>query len=189
MSESVLARLAVSMRGHGRGGALLVVPGASEEWRESIIRPIRYALSPPFGELAQLARAQPSGRDDERPGLSWHDGLTRTVDAIAGLTAVDGATVMTRDYDVLAFGAKIARKKGSALVEQVLVTEPVEGGTRDVVHPSQLGGTRDLSAAQFVHDQRDTLALVASVDGRFTVFGWSPCETMVHAHRVEALLL
>ncbi|MGI9181745.1 MAG: putative sensor domain DACNV-containing protein, partial [Longimicrobiaceae bacterium] len=45
------------------------------------------------------------------------------------------------------------------------------------------------SAAQFVHDQRDALALVASQDGRFTVFGWSPCEERVHAHRVETLLL
>jgi hypothetical protein len=58
-----------------------------------------------------------------------------------------------------------------------------------VVHPSSLGGTRHLSAAQLVHDQRDSIALVASQDGRFTVFAWSPCEAMVHAHRVEALLL
>jgi len=57
------------------------------------------------------------------------------------------------------------------------------------VTPAQLGGTRHLSAAQFVQDQRDALALVASQDGRFTVFAWSPCEEMVHAHRVEALLL
>ena len=70
------------------------------------------------------------------------------------------------------------------------VTEPIEGG--DAVTsstPPQLGGTRHLSAAQFVHDQRDAVALVASQDGRFTVFAWSPCEDMVHAHRVETLLL
>jgi hypothetical protein len=46
-----------------------------------------------------------------------------------------------------------------------------------------------LSAAQFVFDQRDSIALVASQDGRFTVFAWSPCELMVHAHRVDTLLL
>ncbi|HWW82804.1 MAG TPA: hypothetical protein VNZ26_04330, partial [Vicinamibacterales bacterium] len=69
------------------------------------------------------------------------------------------------------------------------LTEPVEGGLAAVAHPSQIGGTRHLSAAQFTHDQRDTLALVASQDGRFTVFAWSPCEEMVHAHRVETLLL
>jgi len=186
-TESVLVRLAVSMRSHGRGGALLVVPTAGDGWRDSIIRPISYAIAPPFGELAQLARDEPKSGGDGR-GL-WRDALTRAVDAIAGLTAVDGATVMTRDYDVLAFGAKISRRKGSALVEQVTVTEPIEGGTMEIVHPSLLGGTRHLSAAQFVHDQRDTLALVASVDGHFTVFAWSGCDEMVHAHRVEALLL
>jgi len=58
-----------------------------------------------------------------------------------------------------------------------------------IVHPEQLGGTRHLSAAQFIHDQRDTAALVASQDGRFTIFEWSAHEQMVDAHRVESLLL
>ena len=89
----------------------------------------------------------------------------------------------------MAFGAKIARRKGSPQVEQVTVTEPIEGDVPFTVHPTQLGGTRHLSAAQFVHDQQGSVALVASQDGRFTVFAWSPCEGMVHAHRVETLLL
>jgi hypothetical protein len=87
------------------------------------------------------------------------------------------------------FGAKITRRRGSPPVEQTTVTEPIEGGTADIVHPSSLGGTRHLSAAQFAHDSQDAIALVASQDGHFTVFAWSPCERMVHAHRVEALLL
>ncbi len=70
-----------------------------------------------------------------------------------------------------------------------MVTEPIEGGVPMRVRPEQLGGTRHLSAAQFVHDQRDSIALVASQDGRFTVFAWSACEEMVHAHRVETLLV
>ena len=58
-----------------------------------------------------------------------------------------------------------------------------------VATPAQIGGTRHLSAAQFIFDQRDATALVASQDGRFTVFKWSPTEQFVHAHRVDALLL
>jgi hypothetical protein len=69
------------------------------------------------------------------------------------------------------------------------VTEPVVGNVATVVQPLELGGTRHLSAAQFVQDQRDSIALVASQDGRFTIFAWSPCEQMVHAHRVETLLM
>ncbi len=97
--------------------------------------------------------------------------------------------MISEQYDLLAFGAKIARRSGSAQVEQVIATEPIVGGEPALLNPGQLGGTRHLSAAQFVHDQPDAVALVASQDGRFTVFAWSPCEQRVHAHRVETLLL
>ena len=184
-SVNVLVQLAVSMRAHGRGGILLLVPDGTDAWQESIVRPIPYAVSPAFDVLGRLDRATSDGKR----ARAWQDALTRVVDVIAGLTAVDGATILTTQYELLAFGAKIARKKGSPQVEQVTVTEPIEGGAAAVVHPTQLGGTRHLSAAQFVHDQRDAVVLVASQDGRFTVFAWSPCEGMVHAHRVETLLL
>ena len=108
---------------------------------------------------------------------------------MAGLTAVDGAVVLTDGYELLAFGAKITRRRGWPQVEQVTLTEPIKGAVPARVSPEQLGGTRHLSAAQFIQDQRDAVALVASQDGRFTVFEWSPCEAMVHAHRVDALLL
>jgi hypothetical protein len=124
---NVLVQLAVSMRAHGRGGSLLVVPDSSAAWRESILWPIRYAVGPSHSELDALVR--------------------------------------------------------------VLVTEPVVGATPTIVRPTQIGGTRHLSAAQFVHDQRDALALVASQDGRFTVFAWAPEPQAVRAHQVETLLL
>jgi hypothetical protein len=176
---TVLIQLAASMRQHGRGGALLVVPAGSNDWRESIVSPMQYAVEPPYSELAGLSCADKADPDD----------LRRAVDAIAGLTAVDGATIINDRYDLLAFGAKIARKRGSTPVEWVNATEPVEGSTPVRATPAQLGGTRHLSAAQFVHDQRDATALVASQDGRFTIFKWSPREQFVHAHRVDALLL
>ena len=159
--------------------------GTSDEWRDSIVRPIPYAIVPAFTELAQLSRRSP----DASERRLWQDALKRAVEGIAGLTAVDGATVITNDFELLAFGAKIARRRGAETVEQVMVTEPIEGGAPTLQHPTQLGGTRHLSAAQFVHDQRKAVALVASQDGRFTVFAWSPCEELVHAHRVETLLL
>ena len=184
-SVNVLVQIAVSMRTHQRGGSLLVVPAGTEQWRKSIVHPVSYAISPPFSELAELMREPVDGWHQRH----WQDALSRSVDAIAGLTAVDGATLMTDRYDVLAFGAKIGRRDGAPRVEQVIVTEPVEGSTAATVNPAQLGGTRHSSAAQFVYDQRDAIALVASQDGRFTIFAWSPCEDMVHAHRVEVLLL
>ena len=184
-SPNVLVEIAVSMRAHGRGGLLLVVPAGSDHWRESIARPIPYAVDPPFCDLRNLNLESP----DEPRWRFWKEELSRAVETIAGLTAVDGAAVIDSDCRLLAFGAKIVRRKGSPQVEQVTVTEPVEGDMAALAHPEQLGGTRHLSAAQFVHDQQDAVALVASQDGHFTVFAWSPCEAMVHAHRVDALLL
>jgi hypothetical protein len=40
-----------------------------------------------------------------------------------------------------------------------------------------------------VHDQHDGVALVASQDGNFTVFSWSEALQLVHAHRIDVLLL
>jgi hypothetical protein len=184
-STNVLVELAVSMRAHDRGGSLLMVPAQSDTWQESIVQPIPYRVDPPFSELADLVQRTTADRN----ARDWQDELAESVRAIAGLTAVDGATLLTDRYELLAFGAKITRARGRPQVEQLVATEPIEGVGAEVVHPSRVGGTRHSSAAQFVQDQRNAIALVASQDGRFTVFAWSPCEDMVHAHRVESLLL
>lgn len=181
----LMVQLAVSIRRHGRGGILLVVPAGTDRWRESMVHPIPYVVSPAFRELAVLAAAEPKWRVDPE----WTDHATHAVDAIAGLTSVDGATVINDAYEVLAFAAKIARRKGGIPIETVVATEPVEGDVALSIHPTQIGGTRHLSAAQFVQDQRDCIALVASQDGRFTIFAWSPCANQVYAHRVESLLM
>src|SRR5579884_3508157 len=85
---NVLIQLAVSMRAHGRGGLLLVVPSNSTTWQESIVQPMLYAVSPPFAGLTDLMQAS----DAERNKRAWQDALRRAVDGVAGLTAVDGAT-------------------------------------------------------------------------------------------------
>jgi DNA integrity scanning protein DisA with diadenylate cyclase activity len=149
------------------------------------MQPILYALVPPFSALAELVQ----NRAGEDPDRRWLDALRRAVEGVAGLTAVDGATVITDQYEVLAFGAKIVRRRGSSQVTEIIMTEPIADAQAEVIEPGQLGGTRHLSAAQFVRDQQDAVALIASQDGRFTIFAWSPCETMVHAHRIEILLL
>ncbi len=178
-------QLAASMRAHGHGGSLLIVPTGSEGWRQAIVHPIFYSVTPPFASLGDLVRQEVNDANENLLVAA----VRKAVDTVAGLTAVDGATVINDRFEVLAFGAKIRRPEGSPPVEQMVVTEPTAGDQPVKIHPAQSGGTRHLSAAQFVHSQRDALALVASQDGRFTVFAWSPCEQMVHAHRVDTLLL
>jgi hypothetical protein len=177
----LLTQLAVSMRGHGHGASLLVVPGGTDAWRESIEQPTTYPIVPPFSALAALL--------ERRGDDPIADDIRVLVDAIAGLTAVDGAAILSHRFELLAFGATIRRREGRRPGEQVIVTEPVTGDVPSRVPATELGGTRHLSAAQFVHDQQDALAFVASQDGRFTLFAWSAKKGMVHAHRIEVLLL
>jgi hypothetical protein len=186
-SLNMLVQLSTSMRAHGHGGILLVVPSGADRWRESIAQPILYSITPAFSALSELVRRKVEEDDETR--RRWESAVRRAVDTIGGMTAVDGATVINDRYEVLAFGAKIRRNEGSSPVDKWVITEPVVGNLPIVVQPTEHGGTRHLSAAQFVYDQRDSLALVASQDGKFTVFAWSPCEEMVHAHRVESLLM
>ncbi|WP_461789560.1 putative sensor domain DACNV-containing protein [Pedobacter sp.] len=184
-AANILIQLAVSMRAHGRGGAVLVVPQGKDDWKQSVIHPISYALTPAFKGLADLVRRD---RDDSSE-IFWQTALKREIDHLAGLTAVDGATIITDEYELLAFGAKTGRSNSSEHIQQISYTEPINNAEALVVHPAKIGGTRHLSAAQFIFDQRDALALVASQDGHFTVFSWSKSLNMVQAQRIDALLL
>ncbi len=184
-SVNMLVQLAASMRAHGHGGSLLVVPSHSDNWRGSIINPVTYPVLPAYDGLKKLTQQTVN----EEGMIVWQEEVTRTIESIAGLTAVDGATIINDQMELLAFGAKIGLSSNGLPVEEMLVTEPIIGSTALNIHPAQNGGTRHLSAAQFVYDQRDAIALISSQDGRFTIFSWSPCENIVHAHHVDALLL
>lgn len=180
--DNVLVELAAVMRAHGRGGLVLVVPTESSKWRESIVHPMTYPVLPVYTGIAEM-------RQQEQAKWQWREEIQRAIGIVGGFTAVDGATIITRDYHLLAFGAKVARAKSSAPVDKMVLTEPVVESEAKYLHPAQNGGTRHLAAAQFVYDQRDAVALVASQDGFFTVFAWSTTLEMVHAHRIDVLLL
>src|SRR5205085_1991762 len=96
-SVNVLVQLAASMRTHGRGGSLLVVPRGSDVWRESIVRPVPYAAEPPYSELAELIRRE----EAERATTVWQESLIDAVEMVAGLTAVDGAALINERFEVL----------------------------------------------------------------------------------------
>jgi hypothetical protein len=178
-------QLAVSMRDHGRGGTLLVVPSDCEDWRDSIVKPISYPVFPAFNRLSVLMKH----KVNEQNKAVWQEELSREIASVAGLTAVDGATIINDKHELLAFGAKITRSPGRESVKEIMVTEPIIDTPALIIPPSSNGGTRHFSAAQFVFDQRDAFAMVASQDGRFTIFSWSPCDQIVTAHRVDTLLL
>src|SRR4030095_256286 len=99
-------QLAASMRAHGHGGSLLIVPAGTEAWRESIVHPILYSVTPPFSAVTEVIRQEVNEN-------LLAAAVQRAVDTVAGLSAVDGATIINDKYEVLAFGAKIRRPGGS----------------------------------------------------------------------------
>ncbi|HUH18279.1 putative sensor domain DACNV-containing protein [Albibacterium sp.] len=182
-SVNILVELALAMRRHGRGALMLITPSNTSSWLKSIVQPISYRLNPAYDLLPESM--------DEEPDLyeEYEAQLHRAINSIGGFSAVDGATIITRDHKLLAFGAKVARSDVGLPVAQILLSEPIKNGKPELLDSTKIGGTRHLAAAQFVHDQRDAMAMVASQDGLFTVFIWSDELNMVHAHRIDSLLL
>lgn len=184
-SANILIQLAVSMRAHQRGGTLVIAQKINKEWKNSVIQPITYALKPLYRGLADLV----VHKEEIAKDIFWQSALNREIDHLAGLTAVDGATVITEDFELLAFGLKLGRSNNSVPINEIAFSEPIKGGDTKVIHPTKIGGTRHLSAAQFVFDQRDSQALVASQDGHFTIYSWCKILNMVQAQRIDTLLL
>ncbi|MEX0747714.1 MAG: putative sensor domain DACNV-containing protein, partial [Rhodothermales bacterium] len=99
-SAAVLVQLALSMRAHGHGGTLLVIPPENRSWKDSLVRPLLYEIRAPRSEILRVMN-----RDvGEENQSAERDEMNRAVDAVAGLTAVDGATVFSSTIEVLAFG-------------------------------------------------------------------------------------
>jgi len=158
-----------SMRALGHGGALLIVPN-DERWKKSIDH-ISYPIDPKFTQVSQTIKemSEDEGKDEQlRSSNRWV--LEMSAKAIAQLTAVDGATVVTHDLDAVAFGAKI---KEAAESFEVIEIDPLdhEGYIHQTV-VEKIGGKRHQSAARFIYNQRDAVALVASQDGNVTAFVW-----------------
>ncbi len=182
---NVMIQLAVGMRSHKRGGIVLIVPKSNNNWKESIIHPIQYHLKPLFTNLSKLM----NDYSDSVNETIWESTVKKEIDSIAGLSAIDGAVILNDNYELIAFGAKITKFNSEQQIEKLAFIEPVIGGEVKEVFVSEIGGTRHLSAAQFVYDQRDSLAFVASQDGHFTVFSWSPERGMVQCHKIDTLLI
>src|SRR5207247_9295895 len=129
------------MGAHRRRASLMIVTSDTNRWLNSIVQPITYSLIPPFPDIATFLENKQL--NIEASPIT----LQSAVDALAGLTAVDGATVISDHFEPLAFGAKILSRDGLHRVEHVLLTEPMEGVADTSVDPVHLGCTRYLSSA------------------------------------------
>ncbi len=103
-----LIHVARAMRSHSHGGTLLVVPTDTGPWEKSISwSDGTYKSHPAFDKANKdIAALHAQSERNEEVLASYQRCLT----LIGQLTAVDGATLVTRDLVVLGFGAKIESK-------------------------------------------------------------------------------
>lgn len=99
---------------------------------------------------------------------------------LATLTAVDGAVVMTRRFELLGFGGEIA----GALAEVPFVAKALDlEGTRFSLESTEEVGTRHRSVYRLCNVlQGDVLAIVISQDGSARFIRWKDSQVMYWNH-------
>lgn len=185
------------MRTLRHGGALIVVAD-DDSWKRSVDLPILYSGDDKFrygSEVVHyLADIDNDGGASETARLARAE-LDRVARILAQLTAVDGATLITRELNVIGFGAKLKNASISTEPPRIYKVDPLDHDEWFMpVELSKLGGMRHQSAARFVHNHPDSLALVVSQDGSVTALVWqdgekSDSEGALYAYRRLELTL
>lgn len=188
---------------HGKGGTLLLYP-TNSDISDSVgldhlpFDSSSYSIPEDLFRkyIAEIANNQ---------NIENYRYLLPSINLIGNLTGIDGAVAMTFDLAGIKFGAKIRGKDPQSspsefLEKDVFVNEEGNGmdGDKERIKEEsadrhdikKLGGTRHQSAAQFIFDQRDSIAIVASQDGRLSVLTWDKEKEIVSAVRdVEYIIL
>jgi hypothetical protein len=161
------------------GGCLLVLP----EKNQSSFSPlsVKYAFQSDIIQRAIRGKAEVIDKAAPTEGIavdyspavdamSLDRDLEQAGDLVSAMAAVDGAVLLTRDLELVGFGAEIK------LTQAVSSDERVAHG----MHPSPLGrpepvplsnfGMRHRSACRFCKDVPGALALVVSQDGGIRLF-------------------
>lgn len=196
--------LARAMVGHHHGGTVILVSPENDSWKRTV--DFTFEFHSPQAFLTELhtkfmrwqarwSRKQDRLKQDRGetdfsprflPDSKQERALHAALELVGGLTAVDGTLVMNTRLEVLGYGAKV---KAPARDVQVRERFPFGDHVEVTKSLADLGGTRHRSAALFAIEHADTLVLVASQDGRFTIFCADDSATEVIALRAEALLL
>lgn len=180
-------RIFSNMFNQGRGGAILLVRENADRWKTSIKEipyENKYLSKYTYGEIflkyetyEEFIISVKEQRDFsqlEKENLknklsSRHSAAFVALNAISNLTTIDGATVLSENLNVLAFGVKIGAKE----IKEVAITEPFENSEVKKMNKSDWKvGTRHTAAAEFVNEQRDCLAIVVSEDRKVSIISW-----------------
>lgn len=172
-----------------RHGGTIIFVADDDQWKRSLEKPITYDCMRRFNgirhvedglrrELQDVANAK-LGTDDRDAILSkgvkllsspqYNAFIADATRNVAYLTAVDGATILSRNFDVLTFGAKIniaQKRRKSEMVTSVLPLESDVDSDSSLIY--EFRGKRHLSAARFILNNPTAVAFVVSQDGGIT---------------------
>ena len=193
IAQHMIRRIISTARNFGHGGTLVIVP---PRYAPDILSGRYVSLKHKFADeqprrryralitsiMNTLAEIYGQGNGDREP-VGWEeyrksgDGRLSKLDEaifemshlIAGLMAVDGATVMTQRYEILGFGGEISGNLES--IETVARALDVEAN--GIVKENTEGyGTRHRSAFRLCNDLHDALAVVISQDSDARFIRW-----------------
>jgi len=196
--------LARAMVEHRQGGSVVMVSPDDHAWETAV--DFKYKFVAPAQYLTNLFSSLKKWRDrwskaqerkrkskrEQRPEIEFYPDseperiFRETLRLVGGMTAVDGAIVMTTTLQILGYGAKLMPKTMETSIREWL---PGQGYSAESMPLGDIGGTRHRSAAQFAHQHPGTIVFVASQDGRFTIFVANESANEVLALRAELLLM
>jgi len=185
VGQQMLQRLISTIQRSRHGGTLLIVP---TEFAQDLELPTpfvrlkyRFAEEEPRARLRTLIvrvmnslTSAAAARNNVRVGwneyvhstdrdlIDLDDSIFEMSHFVATLTAVDGAVVVTRDFDLLGFGGEIAGALSE--VHSVAHALDLEGVTYGIETTEDVG-TRHRSVYRLCNVSPDVLGIVVSQDG------------------------
>jgi hypothetical protein len=190
VAQQMVRRVIAAVRAAHHGATVVVLPAdrpAAPELRigwefadGEARRRFRTLMLAIIDRLVEIECARP---DDPEPRISWSafaaslDGtLARHDEAvfelaytIAALAATDGAVVLTKEFEMLGFGAEIVGDLPE--VHQVARALDIDGEAREMESVAGVG-TRHRSAYRLCQAVRDAVVIVMSQDGDVRFVRW-----------------
>jgi len=189
----LLLMIGDAIRAQGNGGTLLVLPAneahnrTALEWLDLGSNRPSVTLEAEFDKYVPILKASAGDPLETiqktslgeylrgRPDLTDPDVLNATA-VLGRLSAIDGAVVVTEELELVAFGATIRPPGKGPTIEKIYrrsyldYADPMKPGAE--IEIGKLGGTRRQSAARFVANVYDTIAITVSHDGPTTLAMW-----------------
>ncbi len=195
LGQQVVRRVVSVMRGARHGGTVIFVPAALTEELSTKSRYVATKYGFTEGEprsrlrtlvvraMNVLAETHGRGAREEPKPVGWaeyevssdeklaklDEAMFEVAHLIAALSAVDGAVVITKRFELLGFGAEISGKLPE--VSTVARALDVEG-KRTVQESIEGVGTRHRSAYRLCSELKEAVAVVISQDGGARFVKW-----------------